>query len=127
MELDTMKAQLPKLERTILPANTTGLILACRLCAAMQECKRTVAVRQEVMELESGRINVPLLIVEVGPRPMEGSIAREMKAKASTTPIGRVVMENGVEIRTSLPLMTEQVRERVEKSKAFWKQFEGLK
>lgn len=76
-----MKPQLPQPERFTLPLSAAGERLATALCDAIKACERTVSVRHELMEVESegGRLNVPLIIVEAGPRLREGEIAQRMK------------------------------------------------
>lgn len=71
----------PQPERFTLPLSAAGERLVTALCDATRACERTVFVRHELMEMESesGRLNVPLLIMEAGPRPREGQIAQRIK------------------------------------------------
>lgn len=115
-----MKPQLPQPERFTLPANETGNRLATSLVTSLQACGRTATLHCETFEVEGHTHHV--LVVEAGSRPNEGNIAREMKAKPEK-PLGRVVMVNGKEIRTSVPEHTPEILESIKRTQPFWDRF----
>lgn len=117
-----MKPQLPQPERFTLPCTPRGRELAKALVASMVGCGRTATLRQEIIECKAEGLIFRIIAVEAGSRPNEGNIAREMKAKPEK-PLGRVVMVNGKEIRTSVPEHTPEILEGIKRTQAFWDRF----
>lgn len=108
--------KIPTPERFTLPLSAAGERLATALCDAIKAWERTVTVRHELMEMESegGRLNVPLLIVEAGPRPREGQIANHLKHTASKT------LETRTEATPRIPELGERERAYVRSAEANW-------
>lgn len=66
------------------------------------------------MEGEGGRLNVPLLIVEAGPRPREGQIANHLKHTASKT------LETRTHTVPRIPELGEREQAYVRSAEANW-------
>lgn len=74
-----MKAEPKRVERFTLPCSPRGRELAQTLVATMIASQRTATLSEEIIECPEFGLTFRVLVVEAGPRPMEGTIAKEMK------------------------------------------------